>query len=245
MYYYGSANAAIEYLQRQQGLVRLENADCMSVYGRNMFVDYGNVLVVANTSVSRGQDPVLYASYVKGMSDIDNRWICQTTTGRGDDCDVAKEIRSADQWQQFGTPTPGGFSTYGDPDYFSSHCYMDYDKAYNVYPIEYCLAQPTADNCSIGVAVGILTTVAICNVVKVVCLWLTWRMERLDTLVTIGDAVSSFLTRPDLTTKSYGPLETRSQSWKLGNIVPIRWEGQSRIGFAAASAARWCTSSLL
>lgn len=187
--------------------------------------DYGNLLVVTNASVPQGHDSLLHAMYVLGTEDP--IWICSSSTYTYASCDYANAIANADSWQQNGTTRP------------------DRNFPDHTYSVEYCLAQPTPELCSVGVATSLLVVVLACNIIKAVCLFWTWRMTKLNPLVTIGDAISSFLEHPDETTKDCGVLEARSKDWKLAKTAPAQWKGRSRIGFHAASTSRWIVSSIL
>lgn len=221
-------NPAIKYLQDEsQHLQHLDNAECISAYGGDMIKNYANLLVIANTSIFQTPDSLLRVSFVYGTQGPS--WICESTTTIVPHCNVPRKIEDAQDWTTLGTTATDSCPIYSDMD----------------FGVEYCLAQPAPEMCSVGVAVSILIVVLICNLIKVLCLFWTWRMLSLDPLVTIGDAVASFLAEEDPTTMGYGPLEARSQAWKRNDRTPTRWEGRARIGFQAASATRWSISSLL
>lgn len=231
-------NHSIEYLQKQsqqgdsQHIQRLDNAECLSAYRAGMTTKWANLLLIANTSMYQTPDPLLLVSYVYGTSGFS--WMCDSTTlATGSHCNVPPKIEDAKEWQILGTTATDSCELYGDLE----------------LAVEYCLAQPAPEICSVGIAVNILVVVLVCNVVKVLCLLCTWRMMSLDPLVTIGDAVASFLDQRDGTTEGYGPIEAYSRAWKENSPnnspTPTRWEGRSRIGFHAASATRWTISSLL
>ncbi|KAB8213217.1 hypothetical protein BDV33DRAFT_210419 [Aspergillus novoparasiticus] len=69
-------------------------------------------------------------------------------------------------------------------------------------PVLHCLSKKGEERCRLLFSPPIAITVILCNVVKVVCMALTSRVgRRSGILLTVGDAVSSFLTCPDMTTK--------------------------------------------
>ena len=90
--------------------------------------------------------------------------------------------------------------------------------------------------------------VILANATKATVMILTWRKLRTPTLVTIGDAVTSFLDNPDQTTagiclaakinivKSKGP-------WKRQGAT--RWISVRHFWFRAASIKRWLTCNIL
>jgi hypothetical protein len=64
------------------------------------------------------------------------------------------------------------------------------------YPIDYCLSSPIDEHCRLQFSVVIVVVVIFFNFVKMCCMMATF-MEPSPTLVTIGDAIDSFLQRPD------------------------------------------------
>lgn len=63
-------------------------------------------------------------------------------------------------------------------------------------PVSYCLAQEAEQHCTLSFHVPIMIAVIICNIVKLGCIVvMIWRMESTP-LITLGDAVASFLGDP-------------------------------------------------
>ncbi|KAL4930908.1 uncharacterized protein BDV17DRAFT_280507 [Aspergillus undulatus] len=91
------------------------------------------------------------------------------------------------------------------------------------YPIDHCLAVPTEETCQLVFMPIVCLIVICCNAIKLVCILLTARDDRDELLLTIGDAISSFLTRPDPATRgtcllSKSLAEQGAQGWrKIGN----------------------------
>ncbi|KAJ5711065.1 hypothetical protein N7488_005221 [Penicillium malachiteum] len=84
----------------------------------------------------------------------------------------------------------------------------DYSQSYAVnlvvlwnLSISHCQSQPVAQRCQARFNIVICLIVLICNGVKVVCIFLAARGKRKDIFLTTGDALSSFLRRPDMATK--------------------------------------------
>ncbi|RAK99587.1 uncharacterized protein BO80DRAFT_384743 [Aspergillus ibericus CBS 121593] len=87
------------------------------------------------------------------------------------------------------------------------------------YPVEYCLSLKTAEHCELQFSPAICLVVIACNVVKFLCMLLTARCDRKDIFLTVGDAMASFLSRPDPTTERMGLLSrsnltTGPQPWQ-------------------------------
>ncbi|KAJ6020960.1 hypothetical protein N7540_006464 [Penicillium herquei] len=107
-------------------------------------------------------------------------------------------------------------------DYYESE-EADYSQTYEVdaimpwnVSISYCQSQPVIPRCQARFSIVICLIVLICNGIKVACIFLAARRTRKDIFLTTGDALSSFLCRPDVATKDkclmYSPTGGR-RSW--------------------------------
>lgn len=72
--------------------------------------------------------------------------------------------------------------------------------------VSYCLSLPVEEKCELQFSLPISLVVIICNAVKVLCMILTLLESRDDILVTVGDAIASFLQAPDPHTKGMSML---------------------------------------
>lgn len=68
------------------------------------------------------------------------------------------------------------------------------------YEVEHCVTVPQKESCQLFFSLPICLVVLGCNLAKLVCAVLTARDQREDVLLTIGDAIASFLDRPDSST---------------------------------------------
>lgn len=100
------ANPAIEFLQKGEGLVRLENAECISTYSRTMLADYGNVLLITNASIPQHHDNVLSVAYAPSLNSTGRPWVCAAVPGPGEHCNVTEDVANAENWEQWGTSKP-------------------------------------------------------------------------------------------------------------------------------------------
>jgi len=69
--------------------------------------------------------------------------------------------------------------------------------------VDHCLSIRTSEECRLFYHLPIALVMIICNLIKIVCIWLLLRIDRHDLILTMGDAISSFLQRPDPTTKQW------------------------------------------
>lgn len=115
----------------------------------------------------------------------------------------------------------------------------------NGRPIEYCLSQPVKEHCRVQFSVGIMAVVNACNVVKMLIMgYIAWK--RPVNLVTLGDAVASFLNKADTTTEGNCLAgKTRFLKSKDWEQTPLQWEPVARYWFHAASQRRWLSCNIL
>lgn len=70
------------------------------------------------------------------------------------------------------------------------------------YPIEYCLVQEVDEKFLLQFSLPVMLIIIICNLIKIVCMILTVLGEGSRPLVTVGDAIASFLKESDPATKN-------------------------------------------
>jgi hypothetical protein len=172
-----------------QQLTRLENAECLRAYGTSMLeTDWKNVLVV--TSLKRNDTLMAAFDHSPDNTYNDITWVCD-----GDEdgsCDTKSLISEATSWT-----IPNVLDCQSPT---SKKC--DRTPA----PIQYCLAEPFTSDCSVRINTTILVVVVICNLIKIAALLTTVFAARFEPMVTLGDAICSFLQRPDPLTIASGTL---------------------------------------
>lgn len=100
----------------------------------------------------------------------------------------------------------------------------------------YCLVRPAQQKCTIQLLPHILYVVLVCNVVKVICFTVLFKL-RFQPLVTLGDVIASFLERPDQFTHGAGPL---SSEGSRENHKKFRWrEGLRHIELWSPERSQW------
>jgi len=111
--------------------------------------------------------------------------------------------------------------------------------------IQYCLSKPIEEQCRLQFSVRIMAVVIACNLVKMIVMgYIAWK--RPLNLVTAGDAIASFLDKPDQTTEGNCLAgKTRFQKTKSWDMITIRWEPITRYWFHAASKKRWLICNIL
>ena len=111
--------------------------------------------------------------------------------------------------------------------------------------LDYCLSVPTEEHCKLQFSLAIMIVVIVCNLIKTVCMsTIVWKQDP-EPLVTLGDAIASFIDRPDVTTKENciaGKAQFQRKSWEP---LSHRWDPKSLFLFRAASFRRWIVCNLL
>ncbi|KAL2823960.1 hypothetical protein BJY01DRAFT_169418 [Aspergillus pseudoustus] len=140
---------------------------------------------------------------------------------------------------------------------------MERDLLPDTYPVDHCMALRTEETCQLFFSPPICLVVLGCNLIKLLCTLFTARDSRKDLFLTIGDAIASFLTRPDRSTEgacllSKPLVDKRAHGWErkrnkkrtisknsvhdsffpLKLPLPQRW-------FQAVSPGRWLCTMLL
>jgi len=209
---------------RNQSLVLLHVTDCIKAYANEFVSEYSNLLLVYD------MDDDYNSLLLQRQDDTRGIWMC------GDyDYDFADLIqKNATYWNPFSHDhsTPSVLSWTPDG--------TDYSLDGS---IKYCLAEKANTPCRLGVSLPIMAIVLGCNVVKTVCFIMTLLIGgSMYPLVTNGDAVQSFLLRPDsslqgrcLASKS----DVDNKHFWSGQPLPRPWRSKRRPWAAGATISFW------
>ena len=111
--------------------------------------------------------------------------------------------------------------------------------------VDYCLSRREEEKCYLQFSRTLLIVVIICNFVKVVCMTLMVYQHDSEPLVTLGDAIASFLDEPDSATQGNciaTKNDFRKNHWtaaaKTWQPTQLRW-------FKNASLKRWLLCNIL
>lgn len=236
------ASQAIHDIKNGTRWQRLEKKDCIKQYGTDFVSTRGDVLVVSsslNDSFSVGW--VASAIPTQPSSpESSYQWICysypETYPPRAGSCvDVNYVLQRAEDWK---------IRNYV-PSTTTSSLYSNYFEENQDIQVDYCLSQPAEERCKLQFSLSIMVIVIMCNFIKLVCMSVMQRQHRSPPLVTLGDALSSFLDDPDSTTQE-SCLASRDhfQKQKWGKD-DIKWDPKRSYWFTAASAKRWLVCNLL
>ncbi|PWW73703.1 hypothetical protein C7212DRAFT_359553 [Tuber magnatum] len=101
-----------------------------------------------------------------------------------------------------------------------------------------CKSERTDEKCKVQFSLGIMTVVICCNLIKACSMVMTVVRSREPTLVTLGDAVDSFLRIPDPTTKGmcFADRGFVDRKWRRG------WRAVQTQHWKRTGVQRWWTS---
>ncbi|KAI3579703.1 hypothetical protein IWW34DRAFT_693993 [Fusarium oxysporum f. sp. albedinis] len=191
---------------------RLENHECIAAYGPEFISDRSDVILILDPSTP---DRLRNYTSVAGGDPMDygtshNTWICRQ--GLWSSCGDMS-LTNAKNW-----------SIYAEqPDHYGGETLQ----------VEYCLSKRTPEHCKLILSIPLLGVVVGCNLFKLVGLALTWLCLENRPLLTLGDAIHSFLEHPDLATNGLSLLS------KLPG-QPLSWEARPRMWLPTKH--RWAAS---
>ena len=238
LYWYEPINATQlgELQQNVSSLKRLENRECMETFGTAYVTNYRIVLLVSNAV--NATDSILEFFWSSTHLNLESyRWMCRPKDPDNPPayCDLKGLMSNAADWQM---TNPNG---------------NGYDDVVN---IDYCLAEPMTElPCSVGMSRTLLVVVIIFNIIKVACFIVALKFGTYP-LITVGDAIRSFLENSDSTTSGFGTFSaldiSQQVAWRRNrrhgvndtNTAPSipnpnPWNPRLIRWFQAASWRRW------
>ncbi|KAK5135355.1 hypothetical protein LTR08_005297 [Meristemomyces frigidus] len=155
---------------------KLSNNDCIAAYTTSFVSGRTDVLAITSTPGNQTNNTAFYgwssSTDLDGGVGLPYVWICSDLAyPENYECDIATARKNAAIWT------------------------LDHKR------IDYCLSQAVPSNCKLQFSVYILVTVILMNACKSLAMFLTLYNEKEPTLVTIGDAMASYLETPDELTK--------------------------------------------
>lgn len=207
---------------------KLSNMNCIREYGRQFIDNRRDLILVVPGD---GKEPRFYSHGIDSAYRQPFAWICSSFNPEPYNnyppppCDVNNYINQADSWKM------------------------------NDSTVQYCLSERMDERCSLQFSMHIMVAVIICNAVKSICMFYTVCKSKEDPLVTVGDAVSSFLESPDKTTVGMCIVSKRDIKkgiWKYtsdgithGKWNMQLWKPRKHFWLSAASIGRWVICNVL
>ncbi|KAL8992316.1 MAG: hypothetical protein Q9169_007194 [Polycauliona sp. 2 TL-2023] len=253
---------------------------CLEVYKNQYMSARGDVLIIQSDMLS----PITVkrtVGYYKDLRDQNSQNHTFTVWDRG-----------LNIWSYIGVRQPGyvAFPVTSWPDDYPSYnwqCGVSMDQKCEApdarsmanwapfgSPVHSCLSEKVPEHCELNWNLGFAIAVIIGNLAKVICMFLTLWYHDNSTLITIGDAIQSFLNQPDIHTRglcmqSQSPLlvlmRRRNGTPPGGSPEPIhdagspksiwrrpsnretsmKWTSQNKRWRKAASNSRWLVCLIL
>ncbi|KAF2821148.1 hypothetical protein CC86DRAFT_359821, partial [Ophiobolus disseminans] len=211
----GSLQSIYE-MAKSRNVTRLENKDCIAAYARMLQTNRGDLILVAGddsvplnkSSRIAGTSPVFWYHEFNAInswraSTQAYEWMCSSlanrnfTTGRQGIIDnapcteaIGRITSSPENW------TVGGACRSHVPEYSNGCREMSAMRG----PIEHCYSENIEPRCKVRWSVPIATLVIALNLVKGALMFYTAFGVKEEPLMTLGDAVSSFIEEPDQST---------------------------------------------
>ncbi|KAF2162621.1 hypothetical protein M409DRAFT_26863 [Zasmidium cellare ATCC 36951] len=222
--------------QHADNLTRLENDECLQAYATSMFeTSWRNVLVMAKLKSTNSSLINVY-SHSAAATENDLNWVCHGDINNlyapeysscGSDV-----LHSGAAWT---IPRVPGCPQNQDTRFGYPYNLLDgSDDCPNFIDVgvDYCLAESFAPQCTIDVSTRLLVGAIVCNIVKILCMLAVLYARDFRPMLTIGDAITSFIERPDPVTAGKGALEVgavTSGVWRhFDRHPPMTWTKQRR-----------------
>lgn len=197
-----------EYHSNPASFQRLSNEDCMNVYNTDFITNRRSVVVLTEDGMnlpanSEGESIVFLAAASAefrpaGGGQGQNAWTCSTTRVHQE----SNGTISVD-WAANFLPTESQFC----PDTIKTGKYLGDGWRPGNTTAEGCLSQQTEEQCGFYGNVAIIFIVVACNLAKVVIMaYMVFGRVISHPLMTLGDAVSSFVADPDTASLNLCPM---------------------------------------
>lgn len=239
-------------------LTRLDNEDCLKAYAASASESkWSNVLLVTSLEL---QDTLINVFEFRAPGYTQSvTWPCigqnASIVPGGGSCDFHSLIQEASDWTLHDQSQCQGVCQHygigvGCPPASPNACTLVNGSVYFDVPIEYCLAQSFPGQCTVRMSTWILEAVIACNAAKLLCL-LILGFCRYEPIATIGDAIASFLQRPDVSTIGAGALSSIQvkRHWQESSVIKNPQAGpfrrKKRRWGKAVEAWRWISCLVL
>ena len=198
----------------------LTSEECIKAY-RQPFVSVRSD-VLAITPNLNASDPL---RYIDASTSPPYSWLCYAYQNLSDGpCDLDSILAYSSNW------------------YLSHEPDEPWEPRYH---IQYCLSKTNKEHCQLQLSLIIMVIVMSCNFLKALCMCLVLWHQKSAPLVTVGDAIESFLRDRDLTTANMCLADKytfTAKNWDDRNRTYLK---NSYRWFSSASLRRWLTCNIL
>ena len=207
----------------------LTRSQCANLYSAEFVSSHRNLFLITNyTSNVRYNNTILVYWFVEHRTTVPSYLLCSfyegTLPSRCDPNEMASRVASGFPWRVM---------------------FLDDETTGKTAEVTGCKSERVAERCKVQFSLGIMIAVICCNLVKACCMVMASVRSREPTLVTLGDAIDSFLRIPDPTTTGICFADRRfiEREWmRRSRAGPKRWK---QIGvqrwWTSVSKTRWIT----
>ena len=202
----------------------LAPSQCAKFYNTDIVSQRRNLFLITNhTSTATFNNTLLKTFIVRGDEDSPNTRVCLDSLRRPSGCDTS-ELTSR---------------------VVNGHPWLVTLSREEVVKVIGCKSEITNEKCKVQFSLGIMIAVICCNLVKACAMIMTIVRSRETTLVTLGDAIDSFLRIPDPTTEGICFADRRfiGREWRRGRRTgPRQWKQKGvQRWWTSVSKTRWIT----
>ncbi|PUU76461.1 hypothetical protein B9Z19DRAFT_990554 [Tuber borchii] len=202
----------------------LTPSQCAKFYNTNFVSKRRNLFLITNyTSPAKFNNTFLKLTIVRGKEVSPTTWMCPDSLLQSGRCDTGKLTSMVAN----GLPWLVTLSTGEEVE------------------VSRCRSEITDERCKVQFSLGIMIAVICCNLVKACAMIMTVVRSREPTLVTLGDAVDSFLRISDPTTRGicFADRWFIDREWRRGlGTGPRQWkQNRAQRWWTSVSKTRWIT----
>lgn len=213
---------------------RLENKDCIQKYGKQFVSKRGEFLAVS---------PALNDSY--SIKYLDTAYP-KTENGGGPSYNWMCDLFLAAQYGINDEQCRLDILFQNAPSWAIRSNRRDLDTgSWQADPIDHCLSLRVQEHCRLQFSLAALMLVIGCNLVQAVCMIVIIYRREAKPLVTLGDAISSFLEESDTTTSGSCVASKKDILRTKWLQNPKTWKKQQSLWFESSSSRRWIICNLL
>lgn len=219
-------------------LQRMDNKDCIQKYGRQFISTQGHFLAVShalNDSFSIKFIDTAYPKTDNGGGPSYN-WMCDIYPDAqhgisNEQCRLDVLLSTATTW----AIRSNRFIT----------DYLNYGSRWEPDLVDYCLSRRVKEECRLQFSLALLIVVIMSNFVKAVCMIVIVYRHDDTPLITLGDAIASFLDDPDSTTQGNCVALQDSFQRRKWPQRPRPWATKRAYWFSSSSWRFWTSYNIL
>jgi hypothetical protein len=228
----GPSQEEFQAILASKAIVKLNPRACAMAYATNFQTNFGDVAVIMENSENHTRFAYQYDT-PKSFKDHNGcitgpySWICAQFDGSG-----YKNPPSANSCNELDEKRCPSLTKFIHD--------TDWTPSPSRVRVKYCLSTKSKADCRLMLSVQLAWVVVAFNALKLVILSAVWLRIHERPLLTVGDAIASFLRCPDQATELISPHQKPSHHWQNGAYAPAKWNQFSNLGWAnAIGSSHW------